>query len=305
MTEQTEAEVQKRETSTSESSAGGPTFNFAEGAGTPLKELPSLKKIRARSIAMRQLETSIEPLHRLVYGRPGRMGERWGALEEFCGFPEYKREEVVDRLGRIAKRRLRDFVMATGMRINVSQKLPKLAQDVTAFLMSPQSEGVIDPELEAAKPKKGSSKKSTQRGRKTAKRPASTRSRRANGSERKTPTKRLARNSTLRAASLESPSDDTLRVAIFRRVLFTPQTERSYLTTKVLRLELQEKFGDLEHRKAIIKEAAAECVSALISAESAAIAFTNSNMSSTTDTTIKTNDFTQPGTVSSENGSPA
>ncbi|EAN86488.1 hypothetical protein C3747_257g15 [Trypanosoma cruzi] len=254
-------------------------FNFSEGTGTPLAELPAVRAVGNRGAAWKQLETVLEPLHRMVFGRPGRTGERRRALEPFCGFPEAMREVVLQSVQKLKKDKLRELIQALGMPVQFSITHARMADGVAAFLMQPHVAGTRvsspgktpQPQTRAVKRERATTVSESGGAAKTPKRevdPAST------GAENVKESPRRMKNEMPVAESssaVQPPSDDTIRVAVYKRVLATSRAERSHLTTKALRLELERQFSDLEGRKVVIREAASECLAALIAAEEAAI----------------------------------
>lgn len=243
-------------------------FSFSEGKGTPLKELPSVQAVGSRTAAGKQLEAQLETLHRLVFGRPGKTGERRRALENFSGFPSEMRDDVLQRVHRLKKDKLRDLIKALGMPVQISKRQAQVADEIVDFLMEPRNAKKV---VRTSPPKR----KAVKRRRRTLSHSASA----ERGSQEETghdkPSEEKPKHAKKevpvgeRLSSTNPPSDDAIRVAIYKRLFVTPREERARLTTKTLRLELEKIFGDLEGRKAVIKEAASECVFALVAAEEA------------------------------------
>ncbi|EKF27510.1 hypothetical protein MOQ_008765 [Trypanosoma cruzi marinkellei] len=265
------------------SGAGGDVteakFDFSEGTGTPLAELPAVRVVGNRGAAWKQLETRLESLHRMVFGRAGRTGERRRALEPFCGFPEAMREVVLERVQKLKREKLRELIQALGMPVLLSNTHARMAEGVAAFLMQPHvaekrvisSSKASQPQTKIVKRERATTVNESGAAAKTPKRevdPAST------GGENVKESPRRMKNEVPVAeipSAVQPPSDDTIRVAVYKRVLATSRAERRNLTTKALRLELEREFSDLEGRKAVIREAASECLAALIAAEDAAV----------------------------------
>ncbi|RNE96339.1 putative regulatory subunit of protein kinase a-like protein [Trypanosoma rangeli] len=265
--------------SDAEENDAGAKFAFSEGTGAPLVQLPAVQAVGNRGAACKQLEARLESLHRLVFGRAGRAGERRRALEAFCGFPEAMRESISERVHKLKKDKLRGLIQALGMPVHISNAHAQVADGVTAFLMQPR---VAEAKLRTPRKTSRPQKKAVKRGRAAASEsaepdvslkrnvgPARTEDAEVKGTPKRTKKEVPVAE---RASSAQPPSDDAIRVAVYKRVLSTPREERSKLTTKALRLELEQLFGDLEARKAVIKESASECVSALVAAEEAASA---------------------------------
>ncbi|KEG10011.1 putative regulatory subunit of protein kinase a-like protein [Trypanosoma grayi] len=268
--------------SDSEDGATGAKFALSQGAGTPLGQLPAVQAVSNRGAACKLLETRLEPLHRLVFGRAGKAGERRRALEPFCGFPADMQKDITEKLHKLKKERLRDLIQALGMPVHISKPHAQVADDVARFLMQPHSEEKRKTPVKPARPSGTAAKRErttspsavgreTKLKKETA--PAAAAADAATGGtgvEEKS--KRTEKRAPVagKPSQANAPSDDAIRVAVYKRILSTPRGERSNLTTKALRLELEQYFGDLEARKAVIKEAASECVSALVAAEEAA-----------------------------------
>ncbi|KAH8611195.1 hypothetical protein ERJ75_001005600 [Trypanosoma vivax] len=242
-------------------------FDLSRGSGTPLGTHHAMQTTSTRGAVGRKFEVALEPLHRFVYGRPGHLGERREALAQFCGFPEEMKDDIALRLAKLTKNQLYDLAAALNMKVMRHTLHATMAQEVAAFLMHP----VDNPVAQST----GKAKRApTARGKVKVSKKGNVASPKKTAVAKRAPRKTtVAREPNVDPPTVGiEPSDDTLRLAIYRHILKTPATERSQLTTKVLRLELQKTLGDLESRKAVIKEAASECVTALVAAEKLAIA---------------------------------
>lgn len=256
-----------------------PKFDFSKGAGAPLGSLPCFTTVK-RGKKTKALEAAIEPLHRLVYGRPGQGGERKPALEEFQGFPAAMEGEVREKLGNLTKDRLRDLIRALGMRVLISLPVAQVVEGVAAFLMKPSDEGRI----------KADNKPATAGG--AAKRTRSSPPAAGEASFAETATaaadapapKRAraevkATKGTATAASAVGPTEDAVRVQVYRRVLTMSPEERATLGVKRLRAELEGFFGvaegNLKELRDVVADTAADCVRALMAAEERAWADTS------------------------------
>lgn len=253
----------------SSSSADGPRYPFDQGTGIPLGQLPCFLTVGRRSSAAAvALEAALEPLHRLVFGRPGVAGERRPALEPFQGLPAEAAPIVQERMGNLKKEKLRTIIQGLGIRQKVSSRVEDLAKGVADFIMCPRDDGVIKlPQTgSAATPSRGgttTSKKVSQGGRKRE-REAERSPAKADGA---------ARTSTQSGGAVPL---DTVKVAVFERVLKMSPAERDSLGAKALRTEVEAQLqlpeGGLKHMKEAIASTAALTVSALLAAEERAAA---------------------------------
>jgi hypothetical protein len=268
-----------------------PKFNLSEGTGERLGSLPCFTAVSSRGAAAKALESALEPLHRLVYGRPGVGGSRRKALEDFKGFPSAMKAEVEEKVGKLTKDRLRDIIKALGLAVFISQTHAEVAAGVVSFLMAPRDEGKIkDPKAVATakKVKRGASSTSS-----ASKKPAAAAKSEApaEATKRRAPSaaaaekKRDEEYAPAKKAKTESPvvvpasacgaaifSDAEVQVEVYRQVLAMSHDERGVLGVKALRMKLEEHFklpaGGLKAKKDIITTTASDCVRALQEAES-------------------------------------
>lgn len=235
-------------------------FNFECGSGTPLGQLPCFTTVGRRNTASAiALEAALEPLHRLVFKRPGIAGERKAALKGFRGFAPEMAPQIEERIAALKKDKLRVMVQRLGIRQNISSPVKEVAKAVAAFLMSPRDDKVIKPS-NAVVPKRSPKKASA-----SSARPALTK-KRARSTSPPIPT-----GSTESRSSTSEVHTDTIRVAVFRRVLAMHPDERASLGAKALRMELESQFGlpegGLKHLKEDIVETATLAVRSLLAAE--------------------------------------
>lgn len=255
-----------------------PKFNLSEGKGTPLGQLPCFTTAKRQSNKLKALEGALEPLHRIVYGRPGITGERKYALEDFRGFPESMKADVREKMGNLTKSKLRELIVGLGMRVHISQAHAQVADDVTEFLMKPRDDGVIKAEGatqsgSATKRTRSSSGPSRNAAAAAAEEHVSNDDRDAVADvpTAKRPKQEPAPAKPTPPAVAAGPTEDAVRVQVYRRVLaMTPQA-RATLGVKQLRTELEAHFkvkdGDLKRFKEVITETASDCVRALLEAE--------------------------------------
>ncbi|KPA77339.1 hypothetical protein ABB37_07220 [Leptomonas pyrrhocoris] len=267
-----------------------PKFDFSEGTGEALGSLPCFTVVGPRSAAGKALETALEPLHRLVYGRPGMSGERRAALEDFKGFPPAMKAEVEEKIGKLTKDRLRNVIQALGLALPISQLRAELVAGVVAFLMAPKDEGKFtDPKAAAPPTKKrrsASPKKAAPTGRKRPAEPSPSHAKTAAAKKRIKKAKpesaeaitgpASTTSSTRSATASEGPSEAVVLVEVYHRVLAMPHEERAVFGVKALRTSLEDHFrlppGGLQSQKEAITATAADCVRALREAEERAVA---------------------------------
>lgn len=247
----------------SDSDEPKPKFTLAEGTGTAFEEFPFFIAVRTnRGTAWKPLEAALEPLHRLVYGRPGVTGERRAALAAFKGFPEGMSGAVRERLAALVGAKLKEMIRAFEIDAKLSSPQAQLVEAVHAFLMRPAV-----PEKAAAKRARAPTASAEA---KPVEAPeAKKRRREAPASTATTTNADAGAGAAVKGGA--AISDDAVRVQVYRRVLgMTPQ-ERSDLGTKALRVDLERHFaladGELKDRKDVITETATECVRALLEAE--------------------------------------
>lgn len=244
-------------------------FDLSKGCGTPLGELPCFLVIpRRQGAAFGELERALEPLHRLVYGRPGITGERRGALESFKGFPPEAYPQVESKLGNLTKDKLRQIIKMLGIRQHVSSPIEDVRKGVTLFFMSPRDDGVIKLSRSGDK---NAGPRTPRRTVKPASSPAS-RKRDASPLTGDQQPGKIKKNES--ASSPEIPlavHKDTVRVATFKKVLKMTPEERQSLGAKALRLEIESEFGlpegALKPLKDDITETATLVVRSLLEAE--------------------------------------
>ncbi|CCW64276.1 unnamed protein product [Phytomonas sp. EM1] len=263
-------------------SEGGPIFDFCEGTGTALKEFPFYNTNKRGSNA-KIFEASIEPLHRLAYGRAGQAGTRRHALEDFKGFPVSMREGIHAKLTKLTKDKLRALIKALEMPVKVSQPHASVVAGVENFLMHPVPTGKS---MAGVRPTKASAQGSTRRAPKEAVSKPVAKEEEGVSTEREThsdpPAKRARteisegqipnrQKSPSRSSPSTLPSEDAVRVQVFRRVLAMSPAQRSNLGVKALRTELEAFFkmpaGELKRFKDAIAQTASDCVKALMEAE--------------------------------------
>ncbi|KPI82789.1 hypothetical protein ABL78_8196 [Leptomonas seymouri] len=254
-----------------------PKFDFSEGAGETLGSLPCFTTVSARGAAGKALESALEPLHRLVYGRPGMSGRRRAALEDFKGFPPSMRAEVEEKTGKLTKDRLRDIIKALGIAVHISQTQAEVAAGVVAYLMAPKDEGRIkDTKTAPTKKRSASPNKAAPEAKKRPAESSVLPSTATEGSKPKRPKTESSAVSVSSAATSDGPSDDAVLVQVYRLVLAMPYEERAVLGVKALRTKLEEHFklppGGLKSKKDIITSTASDCVRALREAEDRAAA---------------------------------
>lgn len=238
-----------------------PRYALELGTGVPLGALPCFQTVptRRNTAASNALEAALEPVHRIVYNRPGVSGYRRKALQAFKGFPDEAEDYVKERVGGLKKDKLCLVVRGLGIRQPVSAKAEVVAEAVVSFLMAPRDDGVIKVPKETAAERSGDAAAAAgkKRGRDAA----------AACEEKGGSAKR---------AKSEGVHVDTVRVAVFRRVLAMTPEERTALSAKALRTELEAQLGleegGLKEMKEEIVETAALAVRSLLAAEERAAA---------------------------------
>lgn len=235
-----------------------PKFDLSLGTGTPIRELTCITGLR-RGKDTKAAEAAIEPLHRYVYGRPGQTGERIRNLSEFKGFPEDMRTDVLEKLKNLTVAKLRDLIKVLAMPVLLSQNAAALADGVLSFLMHPEEK------RQTAKPAPARPKRDRQE---------------EDAAASAAPVPRVAKTEPATSVCIQQPSsmptEDAVRVAVYRRVLSMSLEERRSLGVKALRMELEASFGlpegGLRGFKEAIKDTASGCVQALLEAEMRATA---------------------------------
>lgn len=221
------------------------SFDLTLGTGVPLGQGALAEKPAKRnSKAAIAQEAALEPLHRLVYGRAGVAGERREALLGFQGFPPALAEEMTKRVLGLTKDKLSRLVSALQIPQRISVKQEELAQGVAAFLLAPSAPPVKKRPTPAAAGKKRS-----------ASTPA------ASAPSGAAPTKKRR----------GEPLEDTVRVAVFRRVLAMTCEQREEVSVKALRASIEAELGvdegELKAMSDVIAEAATLTVRSLKEAE--------------------------------------
>lgn len=258
-------------------------FDLEKGSGTPLGSLPCFLAVgRRKSAASLELESALEPLHRLLYGRPGITGERREALKNFKGFPPEALEQVKAKVGSLKKEKLRQVVKLLGIRQHVSCRVEEVAKGVTDFLMCPRDDGVIqllnltDQSTSLSAPRKArASAVRTSSASKDAHFPSEDQSmeskrKKIEPSERK---------------ELQVIHKDSVKVATFEKILKMSPEERKNLGAKALRLDLEVALrlpkGALKPFKDDIVETATLIIGLLSEAERRGVNGTHSEGEST------------------------
>lgn len=273
-----------------------PKFDLSVGEGVPLGQLLCFTAV-SRGNKAKALESALEPLHRFVYGRPGASGERKYALAAFQGFPPSMMPEVQEKLRNLVKAKLGDMVKALGMRVRVSDPHAEVVRGVLAFLMKPQEEGKAkaDPGKPSSARKRSRSLSAApheqvagdtktadvnerpgrrddaakMKAKAEAEEPRPKRARKEEAPSAAAATLAVDKSAVVAAAA--SPSEDAVRVQVYRRVLAMTPEERATLGVKQLRTELEALFkvrdGALKPYKGIVAETASDCVRALMEAE--------------------------------------
>lgn len=238
-------------TADGDSSKKQPRFDFSKGTGEKLSSLP--KWVSApRGNAADALESALEPLHRALFGRPGKQGERRAALADYCGFADDANTNAIMKSKVVSwkKDQLKDLSTALGTGLLVSVPVAELAEGLLKFLQSPRA----PPQKEKKAP--------TPREKVEQKLPAATEDikKPATSEAEGAPAKKKSRVETPVACT--SPSDDAIRVAVYRRVMRCTASERDNLHLKEFRLSLESEFrlteGSLKDRSHVIREAVAE-----------------------------------------------
>lgn len=255
-----------------------PRFALSEGAGVALGTLPCFTAVSTRGAAGKALESALEPVHRIVYGRPGTAGKRRSALVAFQGFPAAMEAEVVDKVAKLTKDRLRDLIKALDINVYISLTHAEVAAGVAKFLMAPRDDGRIKDAsaVAAAKEKaKKAAEAASRRG--TAAAPSASSSAAAAGKGQTRGEGDADDEPLFKKVKADvsgpsgAPSDDAVLVQVYRRVLAMTPEDRALLGVKALRTSLEDHFalpaGGLRDRKEIITTAASDCVRALKEAE--------------------------------------
>lgn len=258
-------------------------YDLDKGCGTPLGELPCFLIVnRRKTAAWNELESALEPLHRLVYGRSGVTGERRQALERFKGFPPQASAQVEAKLGNLKKEKLRQMIKALGIRQHVSSKIEEVKKGVALFLMSPRDDGIIKL---ACATNLAKTRRSPLKSPKCASAGLSSRKRNGSCSEDQslgeTKRKKVEPSSSSQDESTMVHAD-SVKVATFKRVLRMSPEERKSLGAKALRLEIEAEFGlsegALKPLKNDIVETAMLVVHSLLEAEQRATMVDPSSM---------------------------
>lgn len=257
---------------TSTAKAQGAKFNFEEGNGTKLSALGQWAT-GSRGAIVEALETALEPLHRAVFGRPGKLMERRAALGDYCGFPESMTPIMKSKVVSWKKDQLKALVQTLGIDAHVSIPVGDLAEAVLKFLQHPtekKSAPKAKAEPKAATPKTAT----TEPKERPPKRPAAESAEdQPVAKKAKTEVTPAAATSTkvVRRSASALPHDDTIRVALYRRVLAMTGEERNNIGVKSLRAEIEKQHslpeGALKEKTDLIRETALLCVNAVREAE--------------------------------------
>jgi hypothetical protein len=254
-------------------------FDLSLGKGTPLSQFPGWVSPSSRGSKKEAdaLEDALEPLHRALFGRPGKSGERRQALAEYRGFPEAQRSVFKSKIMTWKKDQLKDLVQALGgSGILVSVPLATLGEDVLKFLETPHiAKAAAAKPTKATKPIKA--EREPESGGAAAEAPAAKKARveqvavPAKASPPVSKSSAAAPSTKKPTAAPPKPSSrptcDTVRVEAYRRVLSMSEVERSNLSVKGLRQAIGEflKIDDATMKAygEAVKETAVECVKAL------------------------------------------
>jgi hypothetical protein len=252
-------------------------FDLSLGKGTPLSQFPGWVSPSSRGSKKEAdaLEDALEPLHRALFGRPGKSGERRQALAEYRGFPEAQRPVFKSKIMTWKKDQLKDLVQALGgSGILVSVPLATLGEDVLKFLEAPHIAKAA-----AAKPIKATKPIKAEREPESGAAAGAPAAKKARVEQVAVPAKALpptnksaATPSTKKPTATppkpsSRPTCDTVRVEVYRRVLSMSEVERNNLSVKGLRQAIGEflKIDDATMKAygEAVKESAVECVKAL------------------------------------------
>lgn len=244
-------------------------FNLEKGSGTPLGSLPCFLVVgRRKSSASLELESALEPLHRLVYGRPGFTGERRETLKNFKGFPPEALEQVKAKVGSLKKEKLRQIIKLLGIRQHISCRIEEVAKGVTDFFMHPRDDGVV--QLTSFSDKSTSS--STPRKARKSAVPTSSAKKNAHfSSEDQSMERKRKKIEPSMRSELPAIHRDSVKVATFEKILKMSPEERKSLGAKALRLDLEVALqlpeGSLKPFKDDVVETATLTIGSLLEAE--------------------------------------
>jgi len=207
-------------------------------------------------------ESALEPLHRALFGRAGKSGERYSALGDFCGVPKAHEAAFKAKLESWKKEALK--ALATQLRVDLKKKsassLSELREELIEYLMNPKA---APEEKEKTKSTSAAPQKKKNEEDVAESTPRNTKKKAASADD-EAPPKKKARSESTKGQEL---SDDALKVAVYKNILILPSAELKSLSVKLFRESLEKKLklpeGALKARKNIVSEVAHECLVAL------------------------------------------
>ena len=246
----------------------------SKGKGAKLNTLPGWP-----SRTTDAFEKMLEPIHRIVLGRAGRLRERAEALGEFCGLAPEEEDKARKTLAGLQKGQLEPVIKMFSIPKS-GNKQQEVADDVLKFLMCP-----------AAFDKQKRTRDSTPKPQTTEKTATPARSEEdassppkktprvekpkeqedASSPPKKTPhvekTKEQKEKKATSTAGTVSLSDEAITLAVFRHLLKLSAEQRSALSlgsvVRAIETHFKKSEGDLQSRKPLIKDAVSELLQSL------------------------------------------